>query len=184
MRVRWYDGLTENDSYNLESIEPLKEDGSLDLDKLSKKWNRPPCCVRCGLRFMTCNSQQVIRLSFTQLLSALPTLLASWRFVSTSAVASLLSVRVHFTPFGMKLFIQRFSDRYRDVCSLPACSCGQALEAHPQGPAIDNPSALVIRSRWRSVADHGDFFSGQSQANFECVTHEFGCERAEEREAR
>ena len=45
MRVRWYDGLTENDSYNLESIEPLKEDGSLDLDKLSNKWNRPPSVV-------------------------------------------------------------------------------------------------------------------------------------------
>jgi hypothetical protein len=37
VKVRWYNGLTENDSYTLESIEPLKEDGSLDLDELSNK---------------------------------------------------------------------------------------------------------------------------------------------------
>ncbi|KIM78233.1 hypothetical protein PILCRDRAFT_824714 [Piloderma croceum F 1598] len=45
VRVRWYNGLTENDSYSLESIKPLKEDGSLDLDELSNKWNKPPCCI-------------------------------------------------------------------------------------------------------------------------------------------
>ena len=34
VRVCWYNSLTENDFYILESIEPLKEDGSLDLEKL------------------------------------------------------------------------------------------------------------------------------------------------------